>query len=129
MNPYLLALYTLSESTTLNVTMRKITNNDQERESLNLQGKLHISMIELMKSIWSLEGGSKRSFIYLLSQSLFRTYILQDPRGRHLDFASKDVETSPYPDSTIREIRTSKESGPYPNSMLFCYIFTGKFPA
>ncbi|XP_073044275.1 uncharacterized protein [Primulina eburnea] len=109
MNPSLLALYAWSESTTLNVTLRKITNNDQEGESMNLQGKLHISTIELMKSLWSLEGGSKRIFVYLLLQSLWRTYILQEPRGRHLDFASKDLEAGPYPDSTIHEIRTNDD--------------------
>ncbi|XP_073154954.1 uncharacterized protein [Henckelia pumila] len=107
MNPYLQALYAWRESTTLNVTLRKITNNDQE--PMNLLGKLHISPIGLLKSIWSLEGGSKRSFIFLFLQSILRTYILQEPRGRHLDFTSKDLETGPYPDSTIHEIKTKDD--------------------
>ncbi|KZV40453.1 hypothetical protein F511_41770 [Dorcoceras hygrometricum] len=106
MNPYLLALYAWRESTTLNVTLRKITNDDPEREMTNLQGKLHISLFGLLKSIWSLEGGSKISFIFIFLQSLLRTYILQEPRGRHLDFVSKDLETDRYPDSTVHEIKT-----------------------
>ncbi|KAK6147228.1 hypothetical protein DH2020_018140 [Rehmannia glutinosa] len=59
MNPYLLALYAWRESTTLNVTLRKITDNMLGEDVMNLKGKLHISFLELLKSVFALEGGSR----------------------------------------------------------------------
>ncbi|KAI3471794.1 hypothetical protein Pfo_028447 [Paulownia fortunei] len=104
MNPYILALYAWKESTTLNVTLREITNNIGEK-TMNLKGKLHISLLELLKSMGTLKGGSKSKFIFLLMQSLLRTYILQVPRGSHIDSTALEL-ARPYPNSTIHEIKT-----------------------
>lgn len=107
MNPYLLALYTWRESTTLNVTLRKITTDSMLGEDkTNLKGKLHISPVELLKSAYALEGGSSSKFVALLLQSLVRTYILQLPRGNLSDFTPEELARPPYPESTIHEITT-----------------------
>ncbi|KAI3471916.1 hypothetical protein Pfo_028604 [Paulownia fortunei] len=104
MNPYLLALYAWRESTTLNVTLRKITNNREDM--MNLKGTLHISLLELLKSMCALRGGSRSKFICLLMQSLLRTYILQAPRGSLINFTPLKLAREPYPNSTIHEIKT-----------------------
>ncbi|XP_057777960.1 uncharacterized protein LOC130996678 [Salvia miltiorrhiza] len=107
MNPYLLALYTWRESTTLNVTLRKIASDSMlGQHDMNLKGKLHISPIELLKSVYALEGGNRIKFVCLLMQSLLRTYILQLPRGVLSDFTPKELAREPYPESTIHEIKT-----------------------
>ncbi|KAK6139856.1 hypothetical protein DH2020_026431 [Rehmannia glutinosa] len=59
MNPYLLALYAWKESTTLHVTLRKIINNVGEKTMI-LKGNLRISLLELLKSMCTLEGGSRK---------------------------------------------------------------------
>ncbi|PIN24634.1 Triglyceride lipase-cholesterol esterase [Handroanthus impetiginosus] len=105
MNPYLLALYAWRESTTLNVTLRKITNNIGEK-TLNLKGKLRFSLLELLKSMRTLEGGNRSKFIFLLMQSLLRTYILQVPRGSHANFTPSELVHGSYPNSTLHEIKT-----------------------
>ncbi|KAH6826457.1 hypothetical protein C2S53_014311 [Perilla frutescens var. hirtella] len=107
MNPYLVALYTWRESTTLNVTLRKITDNLLQGEhNMNLKGKLHISPLELLKSVSVLQGGSRSKFVCLLMQSLVRTYILQLPRRSLIDFTPKELAQEPYPESTVHEIKT-----------------------
>lgn len=102
MNPYLLGLYAWRESTTLHVTLKKITGE----KSMILKGKLHISMVELVKSLCTLEGDSRIKFILVLIKSLLRTYILQVPRKSHINFAPCNLAHGPYPDSRIHEIRT-----------------------
>ncbi|KAL7096577.1 hypothetical protein ACP275_10G087000 [Erythranthe tilingii] len=108
MNPYLVGLYAWRESTTLDVTLRKITNNIEEN-AINLKGKLRISFLELLKSAYALEGGSKYKFIFLLMQSLLTTYIMQTPRGSLISFAPTKFAREPYPNSTIHEIQTDED--------------------
>ncbi|CAA0818817.1 Unknown protein [Striga hermonthica] len=106
MNPYLLALYAWRESTTLNVTLRKITDNTSSEGMTSLKGKLHVSLFELLKSLCALEGRSKIKFVCVFMQSLFRTYILQTPRGCHTNFTPMSLARESYPNSTIHEIQT-----------------------
>ncbi|KAL8517752.1 hypothetical protein ACS0TY_015827 [Phlomoides rotata] len=103
MNPYMLALYAWRESTTLHVTLRKIRGENP----MILKGKLHISMLELVKSLCTLEGDSRTKFILLLMKSLVRTYILQVPRTSH--FTPCKLAHGPYPDSRIHEIKTEDD--------------------
>ncbi|KAG8376752.1 hypothetical protein BUALT_Bualt09G0096400 [Buddleja alternifolia] len=107
MNPYLLASYAWRESTTLNVTLRKIVNDNLGGdESIKLRGKLHISPFELLKSMFTLKGRTRSKFIFLMMKSLLETYILQVPRDSHLEFAPKELAQELYPNSTIHEIKT-----------------------
>lgn len=113
MNPYLLAMYTWRESTTLHVTLRKLTDNkmgEADNHDMNSKGKLHISPVELLRSVYALEGGRRSRFVGLLMESLFRTYILQTPRGVLSDFTPKELAREPYPESTIHEIKTGDHS-------------------
>lgn len=105
MNPFLLGLYAWRESTTLNVRLRKISDETGQKTT-NLKGKLHISPLELVKSTFSLEGGSRFKFVHLLTRSLLRTYILQVPRTSQIVFSPSDLDRGPYPHSTIHEIKT-----------------------
>lgn len=107
MNPYLLALYAWRESTTLNVTLRKISNNIGEK-AINLKGKLQISPLELLKSMFYLKGRNRSKFVFLLMQSLVRTYILQRPRGSYMNFTplASELPHGSYPNSMIHEIKT-----------------------
>ncbi|KAK3226904.1 hypothetical protein Dsin_006766 [Dipteronia sinensis] len=105
MHPFLFALYAWRETTTLHVTFNKLAGNKSQDEMINLIGELRISMTELLKSLMSLEG-NKRRFIYHLSQTLLRTYILQIPRGSHKDCSLSNSYQKPYPDSTLHEIKT-----------------------
>ncbi|GFQ04875.1 long-chain-alcohol oxidase fao1 [Phtheirospermum japonicum] len=57
MNPYLLGVYVWRESTTLTVTLRKISDNmTMGEEMMCLKGKLRVSLLELVKSICALGG-------------------------------------------------------------------------
>ncbi|KAK4833807.1 hypothetical protein QYF36_011708 [Acer negundo] len=105
MHPFLFALYAWRETTTLHVTFKKLAGNKSEDKMINLIGELKISMIELLKSLMSLEG-NKRRFIYHLSETLLRTYILQIPRGSHKGCSLSHPYQKPYPDSTLHEIKT-----------------------
>lgn len=109
MSPYILGLYAWRESTTLNVRLRKISDQTGER-TMNLKGKLHISALELLKSMFTLEGRSRTKFVSLLMKSLFRTYILQVPRTGHISFTPLDLARGPYPDSMVHEIKTGDHS-------------------
>ncbi|KAL8039767.1 hypothetical protein ABFS82_10G056500 [Erythranthe guttata] len=106
MNPYLLVLYAWRESTTLNVTLAKINDKMPGEDSMNLKGKLRISVLELLKSVYALEGGSKYKFVFLLMQSLLTTYIIRAPRGSLAKFSPVKLASEPYPHSTIHEIQT-----------------------
>ncbi|KAL7137340.1 hypothetical protein ABFS83_10G084400 [Erythranthe nasuta] len=106
MNPYLLALYAWRESTTLNATLTKINDKMPGEDSMNLKGKLRISVLELLKSVYALEGGSKYKFVFLLMQSLLTTYIIRAPRGSPAKFGPMKLASEPYPHSTIHEIQT-----------------------
>lgn len=107
MNPYLLALYIWGESTTLHVTLRKITTDNMIGEhNMELKGKLHVSPFELLKSVCAFEGRGTSKFISLLLQSLFRTYILQLPQRSLSTSTPKEVAHEPYPEYTIQEIKT-----------------------
>ncbi|KAK0584231.1 hypothetical protein LWI29_009700 [Acer saccharum] len=105
MHPFLFALYAWRETTTLHVTFKKLAGNKSQDETINLIGELRISMIELLKSFMSIEG-NKRRFIYHLSQTFLRTYILQIPRGSHKDCSLSHSYRKSYPDSTLHEIKT-----------------------
>ncbi|KAK1561893.1 hypothetical protein Q3G72_002631 [Acer saccharum] len=105
MHPFLFALYAWRETTTLHVTFKKLAGNKSQDETINLIGELRISMIELLKSFRSIEG-NKRRFIYHLSHTLLRTYILRIPRGSHKDCSLSHSYQNPYPDSTLHEIKT-----------------------
>ncbi|CAK9167617.1 unnamed protein product [Ilex paraguariensis] len=106
MNPFFLALYGWKESTTLHVTFNKVTNNTPREEMVNLRGELHISMIELLRTVMTLKGNNRGKFVGLLLQSLFRTYILQIPRGSRKYFTPSEVYERPYLSSTLHEIKT-----------------------
>ncbi|KAL1549281.1 hypothetical protein AAHA92_17408 [Salvia divinorum] len=102
MSPYLLALYAWRESTTLDV---KLTGD----KMTNLKGKLHISALELLKCMCTLEGRSRIEFLSLLMRSLIRIYILQVPRTSHVSFTASDFTRRPYPSSKIHEIKTEDD--------------------
>ncbi|KAJ0088491.1 hypothetical protein Patl1_32629 [Pistacia atlantica] len=106
MNPFLLALYAWREATTLHVTFKNISGKSSRPETINITGELRISLIELLKSLMSLEGNRRRRFIALFAQALLRTYILQIPRGNHKACVLLDSYNKPYPNTTIYEIET-----------------------
>ncbi|KAI3678468.1 hypothetical protein L6452_37762 [Arctium lappa] len=106
MNPFLLGLYGWKESTTLQVTFKKVKKNSPSEEMVNLKGELHISTIALLRSLISMEGNNKVKFVWLLLQSVFRTYILQKPRGNFMGFTPLELLDRSYPCSTLHEIRT-----------------------
>ncbi|ONK71300.1 uncharacterized protein A4U43_C04F7050 [Asparagus officinalis] len=105
MNPYLLAMYGFKESTTLHVSFRTLPTNDSE-VLINLRGELHISVFELVKSFWRLEGKYSWEFVRSLLQSLWRTYILQIPRQIKCDVGLSDTIEIPYPPSAVHELKT-----------------------
>lgn len=105
MNPYLLALNAWRESTTLHVTLRKITKSIPE-EQTSLKGEIHISFTEILKSLFSVEGGRSSKFMRIFMRSLFRTYILQKPRESHANLSPIKLVRGPYPRSTNHEIIT-----------------------
>lgn len=107
MNPFLLGLYAWRETTTLNVRLRKIDAQTGET-AMNLKGKLHISLPELLRSASTLEGRGRFKLVYLLTRSLLRTYILQVPRTSHISFAPSDSAPWPYPSSTVHEVKTGE---------------------
>ncbi|XP_024980924.1 uncharacterized protein LOC112517781 [Cynara cardunculus var. scolymus] len=106
MNPFLLGLYGWKESTTLQVTFKNVTKNDPSEEMVDLMGELHISTIALMRSLISMEGNNKMTFVWHLLQSLFRTYIVQKPRGNYMGFSPQELMDRSYPSSTLHEIET-----------------------
>ncbi|KAK6944060.1 Glucose-methanol-choline oxidoreductase, N-terminal [Dillenia turbinata] len=106
MNPGFLGLYILSESTTLQVTFRKVSDNSKPGEMVNLRGRLNISMAEILKSLISLEGNLKGQFLSLFLQSLLRTYVLQIPRSSCKDSLAFNFCQKPYPDGSLHEIVT-----------------------
>lgn len=131
MNPYLLGSYAWSESRTLHVTFKTVHHSDDVEikssnnlieESLNLKGELHVSILELLRSLITMKGNKRGSFICLLVQSLFRTYILQIPRSSHLDFSPLDMNQSPYPPSTLHETTT----GNWKYISLICSCYSSK---
>ncbi|KAM7512686.1 hypothetical protein LguiB_011561 [Lonicera macranthoides] len=106
MNPYLLGLYGWKESTTMHVRFKKVARNSEREEMVNLKGELHISMVELLKSVISIEGKKRAMFVCRLLLSLLRTYILQVPRGSVQGFTPSEFVQRPYPTSTLHEIKT-----------------------
>ncbi|GMI65940.1 hypothetical protein HRI_000263300 [Hibiscus trionum] len=103
MNPFPFALYSWSETTTLYVTFKRVAG---EGEGLNLKGELRISMIELLKSLFSLEGNGKGRFINLFASNLLRTYILQIPHQCNKEYLTDSSNNSSYPASTFHQIKT-----------------------
>ncbi|KAF5940564.1 hypothetical protein HYC85_021731 [Camellia sinensis] len=106
MKPYLFGSSAWRETTTMNVTFNKVCMDSAKEDMLNLKGKLNISMIELLKCLISLEGNMRRRFVGVLLQNLFKTYILQVPRGSHKEFNSSELHQKPYQDSILHEIQT-----------------------
>ncbi|KAI3994486.1 hypothetical protein MKX01_012743 [Papaver californicum] len=106
MNPYLLALYAWKETTTLHVTLRRVNQSSLNSETLDIKGELHLSVVNLLKSLISLEGNKRGRFIGLLLHSFWRTYILQIPRGNHVHISSSGFSQKPYPKSDIHEMMT-----------------------
>jgi hypothetical protein len=88
MNPYLFGLYAWRETTTLHVTFKKVVENNSREDMVNLKGELCISMVQLLKSIISLEGNERGRFVRHLLHNLLRTYFLQYHEGV--------TRTSPY---------------------------------
>lgn len=105
MNPFLFALYAWKETTTLHVTFKNVSGNGLQDEVTNLTGELKISVIELLKSLVTLEGNRKRSFACLLSRTVLRTYILQIPQQSHNDCNLPDSYHKHYPSSSVYEIK------------------------
>ncbi|ESR43391.1 hypothetical protein CICLE_v10011029mg [Citrus x clementina] len=105
MNPFLFALYAWRETTTLHVTFKNVSGNGLRDEVTNLTGELKISVIELLKSLMTLEGNRRINFACLLTQSVLRTYILQIPRGGHNDCNMPDSYHKHYPSSSVHEIK------------------------
>ncbi|KAI3856011.1 hypothetical protein MKW92_026529 [Papaver armeniacum] len=106
MNPYLLALYSWKETTTLHVTLKRINEPSLNSETMDIKGELHLSVVNLLKSLISLEGNKKGRFICLLLQSFWRTYISQIPRGNPVHISSFGSSQKPYPKSDIHEMMT-----------------------
>ncbi|OVA10027.1 Glucose-methanol-choline oxidoreductase [Macleaya cordata] len=106
MNPYLLAPYMWRESTTLHVTLRTAHRSSLMEEMVDLKGELHLSVVNLLRSLISLKGNTRGQFIFLLLQSFLRTYILQTPRGSPIYLSSSDLDEKPYPPSDLHEIKT-----------------------
>ncbi|CAL5389209.1 unnamed protein product [Camellia sinensis] len=106
LNPYLYALYAWRETTTMNVTLNRVSMDGSKEKMLKLKGKLSISMIGLLKSLISLEGNMRGRFVCLVLQTLFRTYFSQVPRGCHKDFNPPELHLRPYPSSTLHEVKT-----------------------
>ncbi|KAF8397919.1 hypothetical protein HHK36_016844 [Tetracentron sinense] len=106
LNPYLLASYIWRESTTMHVTFKTVPQNSTMGEMVNFKGELRLSIIELLKSLISLKGTRRGRFICLLLQTFLRTYLLQIPRGSHMEFFPSDCHQKPYPPSTLHEIKT-----------------------
>ncbi|KAK9126349.1 hypothetical protein Scep_015195 [Stephania cephalantha] len=96
----------LEESTTFHVTLRGV-HQSSSAENVDLKGELHISFMELLRSIMSLSGNKRRRFAYLLLQSLLRTYVLQVPRGRHWDLSPGNLSEQAYPPCILHEIQTA----------------------
>lgn len=108
MNPYLFALFSWEETTTLYVTFKRVSGSfaEDHHVGLNLKGKLKVSMIELLKSLLSLEGDGKGRFLHLFLLHLLRTYILQIPQGIHKEYTPTDSYNNSYPTSTFHELKT-----------------------
>ncbi|WOG89520.1 hypothetical protein DCAR_0208758 [Daucus carota subsp. sativus] len=107
LNPFLLGFYMIKESTSMNVTFKKVTaNNTKEQEAIVLKGELHISVLEIIKCLISMKGRCKGKFICLLLESFLRTYILRLPRGINKDFTTPHVLEKPYPSSDLLKIET-----------------------
>ncbi|XP_039122109.1 uncharacterized protein LOC120258737 [Dioscorea cayenensis subsp. rotundata] len=114
MNPYIMATYAWKESRTLHVNFRGLSEKDDNQskvygdieQKVDLRGELHLSVVELLKSLISMRGNRKRRFIYLLLQSLWRTYISQVPREVEPRLTSFDKDTKTYPPSTLHELKT-----------------------
>lgn len=107
MNPFLLGLYVLRESTELHATLRKVKiNSAEDQEVVHWEGSLHISMFELLRTLISMRGNSKVEFISLLLQSFIRTYILLIPRGVHKDYSTSEVYERTYPSCSLLELKT-----------------------
>ena len=99
--------------TTLHVTFEKVSEVDSKDEKVVLNGELHISVTELLKSIIGLQGNNRGRFIYLLSGSFLRTYIFPIPRGNQGDLVL--LEDKSYPSSTLHEIKAGNK---YLNSLV-----------
>ncbi|RZC90861.1 hypothetical protein C5167_028692, partial [Papaver somniferum] len=106
MNPYLLGLYAWKETTTLHVTLKRINERSSNSKKMDIKGELHLSVVNLLKSLISLEGNKRGRFICLLLQSFWRTYILQIPRGNPVHTSSFGSSQKPYPKSDIHEMMT-----------------------
>ncbi|MFQ6669611.1 hypothetical protein Gotur_034786 [Gossypium turneri] len=108
MNPYLFAIFSRKETTMLYVTFKRVSGNfaDDHHVGLNLKGKLKVSMIQLLKTLLSLEGNRKGRFLHLFLLHLLRTYILQIPQGIHKEYTPPDSYNNSYPTSTFHESET-----------------------
>ncbi|KAB2046406.1 hypothetical protein ES319_D01G232100v1 [Gossypium barbadense] len=108
MNPYLFAIFSRKETTTLYVTFKRVSGNfaEDHHVGLNLKGKLKVSMIQLLKTLLSLEGNGKGRFLHLFLLHLLRTYILQIPQGIHEEYTPTDSYNNSYPTSTFHELET-----------------------
>ncbi|KAL4182619.1 hypothetical protein AMTRI_Chr11g151100 [Amborella trichopoda] len=115
MNPYLLGLYAWKELTNLHITLQKIAQNEPkfrngnnfENEKVELSGELHVSALELLKSLVTMKGNQRGRFIFLLLRSICRTYILQRPRGCLMEhIQSPNVKQKPYPPSLHHDVIT-----------------------
>lgn len=106
MNPFFFALNAWKESTSLHVVFKEITQKASGDSMKNLRGELYISWMELMKCLTTLRGDRKLNFLSLFIRSLFRTYILQIPRGYHKSFSPPKLHQEAYPDSTLHEVKT-----------------------
>ncbi|KAG8504060.1 hypothetical protein CXB51_002373 [Gossypium anomalum] len=91
MNPYLFAIFSLKETTTLYVTFKRVSGNFAE---------------DLLKTLLSLEGNGKVRFLHLFLLHLLRTYILQIPQGIHKEYTPTDSYNNSYPTSTFHELET-----------------------
>ncbi|XP_050227475.1 uncharacterized protein LOC126677072 isoform X2 [Mercurialis annua] len=106
LNPYLFAINAWKETRTLHVTFKKLSVNSKSDAMVTLRGELQVSFVELLKSSISLKGNCSARFIHILLQTFVRTYILQRPRGSHMDFIPTDSCHVPYPSSTLHEIKS-----------------------
>lgn len=113
MSPYLLFSYAWWESRRVYVTLRSLDKLNEKQRTIDLQGELFISFIDLIHNLLSLKGYATLKFLYFLLQSIFQTYILQTPRGSRQDFLPLDLNAKPYPSSVHHEIETGTSKDHY----------------
>ncbi|KAJ4830117.1 hypothetical protein Tsubulata_001330 [Turnera subulata] len=104
MSPYLFGLYALKETRTLHATFSEVVANGSSDSRLTLKGELRVPVLQVLKSLVTLQGCNSVWFVFILLLSFARTYFFQIPRGRQRDFCPSDCFAKSYPTSTLHKI-------------------------